>query len=166
MEAGLLGNVRQRFDAVPGRHVGNELKRSETAMATAAEKRRIQRVEPDYPVVGQLPAGNVIVADLSIVGARVEHQFPLAAGRRVRLNFSCEGETISLLCDVTRCKLQRSSGRFGVIYTSGLRFCDPPESSQKALKRVIGAFLTRRLAARKAAGSRVVSEELHAAGGR
>lgn len=122
-------------------------------MTTAAEKRRIQRVEPDYPVVGQLPAGNVIVSDLSIVGARVEHQFPLAAGRRLRLDFSCEGESLSLLCDVTRCKLQRSSGRFGVVYTSGLRFCDPPESTSKALRHVIAEFLTRRLDARKSQAS-------------
>ncbi len=135
-------------------------------MTTAAEKRRIQRVEPDYPVVGQLPAGNVIVADLSIVGARVEHQFPLAAGRRVRLDFSCEGETLSLLCDVTRCKLQRSSGRFGVVYTSGLRFCDPPESACKTLRRVIAGFVTRRLETRKGAGSQVASSEIHSASGR
>lgn len=122
-------------------------------MAASGEKRRLQRVEPDYPVIGQLPAGNVMIVDLSIVGARVEHQFPLAAGRRVRLDFGCEGESISLLCDVTRCKLQRSSGRTGVIYASGLRFCDPPESSAAALKRVITGFLVRTLAARKAARS-------------
>ncbi len=139
-------------------------------MTTAAEKQRIQRVvqrvEPDYPVVGQLPAGNVIVADLSIVGARVEHQFPLASGRRVRLDFSCEGESLSLLCDVTRCKLQRSSGRFGVVYTSGLRFCDPPESASNALKRVIAGFVTRKLKAMKNTRSQAHEPELRTASGR
>lgn len=139
-------------------------------MTMAADKQRIQRavqrVEPDYPVVGQLPAGNVIVANLSIVGARVEHQFPLAAGRRVRLDFSCEGESLSLLCDVTRCKLQRSSGRFGVVYSSGLRFCDPPESASKALKRVIAGFVTRKLEATRTTRSQAQGLELRAASGR
>ena len=113
-----------------------------------------------------MPAGNVVIVDLSIVGARVEHQFALAAGRRVRLDFACEGESISLLCDVTRCKLQRGSGRTGVVYASGLRFCDPPESSAAALKRVITGFLVRKLAARKEARSGLSQSPMAAAAGR
>ena len=113
------------------------------------EKRRIQRISPDYPVIGQLPTGNVVIVDLSIVGARVEHQFPLAAGRRVRLDFSCEGETLTLLCDITRCKLQRTGTGGGVVYSSGLRFCDVPEATAGSLRRVIAAFVSRHLAQRR-----------------
>ncbi len=119
-------------------------------MSLSKEKRRIQRVSPDYPVVGQLPAGNVIVSDLSIVGARVDHQFPLAAGRRVRLEFSCEGEKLSIVCDITRCKLQRTNANGGVVYSSGLRFCELSEESSLSLRRVIAAFVSRHLAQRKA----------------
>lgn len=127
-------------------------------MSSGIEKRRVQRVQPDYPVIGQLPAGNVIVADLSTVGARVDHQFPLAAGRRVRLEFSCEGERLSVYCDVTRCKLQRSSNKNGaIVYSSGLRFVDLDEESLKALRRVIAGFVTRHLAERKANRLRAAS---------
>ena len=119
-------------------------------MSLGKEKRRIQRVRPDYPVIGQLPAGNVIVADLSIVGSRVDHQFPLAAGRRVRLDFSCEGEKLSIVCDITRCKLQRTSANGGVLYSSGLRFCELSEETSASLRRVIAAFVSRHLAQRKA----------------
>ena len=118
-------------------------------MKPVREKRNVQRIRPDYPVVGQLPAGNVIVADLSTMGARVEHQFPLAAGRRVRLDFSCEGESLSVLCDVVRCKLQKCTSTGGVVYSSGLCFCDLPPNTASALRRVIAAFVTRAIEQRR-----------------
>jgi len=124
------------------------------------EKRRVQRVQPDYAVIGQLPTGNVIIVDLSTFGARVDHQFPLAAGRRVRLEFACEGEKISISCDVTRCKLQRSGTTNGaIVYSSGLEFVDVDAETTKALRRVIGGFVTRHLAERKASRMRAATTE-------
>jgi hypothetical protein len=120
-------------------------------MSGGNDKRIIQRIRPDYPLIGQLPTGNVIIADISMIGARVDHQFPLAAGRRVRLDFAAEGEKLSILCDVTRCKLQKSTVSGTVVYSSGLRFCDLPESMEQALRRVIAGFVTRAIAERKAA---------------
>jgi hypothetical protein len=114
------------------------------------EKRYVQRIRPDYPLIGQLPTGNVIIVDLSTVGARVDHQFPLAAGRRVRLEFSCEGERVSLFCDVTRCKLQKSNGNGSVVYSSGLRFSEISEETAAALRRVIAGFVGREIANKKA----------------
>ena len=123
-------------------------------MALSGEKRTVQRVRPDYPLIGQLPLGNVIVSDLSTIGARVDHQFPLAAGRRVRLEFACEGEKVSILCDVTRCKLQKSNGGGSVVYSSGLRFCEVPEGTAGALRRIIAGFVTRVIAEKRAKRAR------------
>lgn len=119
-------------------------------MSRSEEKRYVQRIRPDYPLVGQLPAGNVIIVDLCMVGARVDHQFPLAAGRRVRLDFACEGERISVFCDVTRCKLQKSNGNGSVVYSSGLRFSEIPDETVAALRRVIAGFVSREIASKKA----------------
>jgi hypothetical protein len=116
----------------------------------ANDKRIVQRIRPDYPLIGQLPTGNVVIIDLSTVGARIDHQFPLAAGRKVRLEFIGEGEKVSLLCDVTRCKLQRGTNGSGVIYSSGLRFCEVPEETALALRRVIAGFVTRAIAEKRA----------------
>ena len=120
-------------------------------MSRSEEKRYVQRIRPDYPLVGQLPTGNVIIVDLCTAGARVNHQFPLAAGRRVRLEFACEGERISVLCDVTRCKLQKSNGSGSVVYSSGLRFSEVSDESATALRRVIAGFVSREIASKRAA---------------
>jgi hypothetical protein len=128
-------------------------------MGADSEKRIVQRVRPDYPLIGQLPTGNVMIVDLSTVGARVEHRFPLAAGRRVRLEFMGEGEEISLLCEVTRCKLQRSVPGSSVIYISGLRFSDVPEETAASVRRVIAGFVTRALAERRALRVRKAASE-------
>jgi hypothetical protein len=133
-------------------------------MSGGNDKRIIERIRPDYPLIGQLPTGNVIIADISMIGARVDHQFPLAAGRRVRLDFTAEGEKVSILCDVTRCKLQKSSVSGKVVYSSGLRFCDLPESTELALRRVIAGFVTRAIAERKAARAAAVAAPQQAAG--
>jgi hypothetical protein len=123
-------------------------------MSPSDNKRTVQRIRPDYPLIGQLPTGNVIIVDLSTVGARVDHQFPLAAGRRVRLDFACEGEKVSLLCDVTRCKLQRGTSNGSVVYSSGLRFREVPQGAGAALRKVLAGFVTRAIAERKAVRAR------------
>ncbi|HUF18062.1 MAG TPA: PilZ domain-containing protein [Thermoanaerobaculia bacterium] len=110
------------------------------------ERRRIQRINLDQPVSGRLSGMKVTILDVSTIGARVDHTFPLARGRRLRLDFLWEDETISIHCDVTRCISPTGSG---VVkpqgYTSGLQFVEPLGPARAALLRMILAMVTRDL---------------------
>lgn len=110
------------------------------------ERRRIQRVKLSTPMTGRLSGMRVSIIDLSTTGARVEHSFPLAAGRRLRLEFPWQDESISLQCDVVRCLVQRDDG-LGTreAYSSGLKFCEPPGPSRTSLVRVITELVSRQL---------------------
>jgi hypothetical protein len=89
----------------------------------------------------------VAILDVSTVGARVEHSFPLAAGRRLRLEFPWREESITLECDVVRCQVQRAGSiAASNAYNSGLRFVEPPGTSRATLVRMITELVTREIA--------------------
>lgn len=110
------------------------------------ERRRIQRINLDHPVSGRLSGMRVTILDLSTIGARVDHTFPLVLGRRLRLDFAWEDETISIHCDVTRCLSPKGSGTVQPqVYTSGLQFIEPLGAARASLLRMILAMVTRDL---------------------
>src|SRR5258708_35535865 len=91
--------------------------------------RRVQRVPLSLPVTGRFGANQVVVVDISVLGARIEHHTPLgtAAGDTGTLSFMLEDEQITADCRVVRSRLERVSGgadgRAG--YHSRLAFLDP-----------------------------------------
>lgn len=111
------------------------------------EKRRVQRVVPDHPIQSKLSGLSVLIVDLSTVGVRIEHEFPLTAARPVRLEFAHLAEKFSLRCEVVRCKLQKSglSDTSTIVYNSGLRFIDPGEPSREGMRRLVAALVLRSL---------------------
>jgi hypothetical protein len=113
--------------------------------------RRVERVHVAQPVVARLGATEVVLVDLSVLGARVEHHTPLPGGNRARLTFELEGERIVAECRIVRSRLERFSvGSDGLtIYHSGLEFEDLPDASREALKGIIGRFLSRALEEQK-----------------
>ena len=113
--------------------------------------RRVQRVHLAHPLVARLGASQVVLVDLSLLGARIEHQMPLQAGGRARLTFHCEEEEISTDCRIVRSRLERFSvGADGLtVYHSGLEFENMTEDAKKRLKAVIGRFIARALEEQK-----------------
>src|SRR6266849_1402100 len=113
--------------------------------------RRVERVHVAQPVVARLGATEVVLVDLSVLGARVEHHTPLPSGNRARLTFEIEGERIVAECRIVRSRLERFSvGSDGLtIYHSGLEFEDLPEASRDALKGIIGRFISHALEEQK-----------------
>ncbi|HVT02825.1 MAG TPA: PilZ domain-containing protein [Thermoanaerobaculia bacterium] len=106
----------------------------------------MQRVIPDYPIPASLAGLPVSIVDLSTVGVRIEHDFPMTGGKVVRLNFAYLAEKFSLQAEVIRCKLHRSAAGDGkVAYNSGLRFSDAQEPSRETLRRLVAALLLRTL---------------------
>lgn len=120
---------------------------------TDQEKRRLQRLDLVPPSDAKLSGLGVVMLDLSTAGARVEHQFPMKAGQRGRLDFSWNGMELSLECEVVRTRLQKSTIKAGVIvYHSGLRFTDPSEGSRAQVRHVVAAMSAARTAQSSASG--------------
>ena len=113
--------------------------------------RRVQRIHLAQPIVARLGASRVVLVDVSILGARVEHHTPLVAGSHSRLSFAWEGEEVAADCRIVRSRLERFSvGADGLtVYHSGVEFESLDAPSTSTLKRMIGAHITRALEEQK-----------------
>jgi hypothetical protein len=113
--------------------------------------RRVQRIHLAQPIVARLGAARVVLVDVSILGARVEHHVPLIAGSHSSLSFTWEGEDVSADCRIVRSRLERFSvGADGLtVYHSGVEFESLEASSTATLKRIIGTHITRALEEQK-----------------
>jgi hypothetical protein len=109
--------------------------------------RRVQRVHLAQPVVARLGATPVVVVDISLLGARVEHSTPLQAGGRARLSFEWEDQEIEAECRIVRSRLERFSvGADGLtVYHSGLEFEEMTAEMKGRIKNMIGVFIARAL---------------------
>lgn len=107
------------------------------------EKRNARRIHLTEPVAASLSHFSVSLIDLSTSGARIQHDSPLAftPGKRFNLEFRCEGESFTLLCQVVRSRMEqhRTVDRKPV-YTSGVRFIDLDEPSIERLWGLIGVL--------------------------
>lgn len=111
------------------------------------EKRRIQRIQFPDPVPASIGGLGVALVDISTVGARIEHEFPLTGGRRFNLEFRLGDRRFSVQTEVVRCRLQKSvAGKDGIVYNSGLRFADPAEPSRAAVRQLVASLITGRVA--------------------
>ena len=113
--------------------------------------RRVQRVHLAQPVVARLGATQVVLVDLSVLGARVEHHMPLTAGSHARLVCDIDSERIVAECRIVRSRLERMSGGADglTVYHSGLEFDSLDESMRETLKAIIGRFISRALEEQK-----------------
>ena len=113
--------------------------------------RRVQRVHLAQPLLARLGSAQVLLVDVSVFGARVEHNVPLAAGGRATLRFQWNDEDVVAPCRIVRSRLERFSvGEDGLtVYHSGLEFESLAEETRSRLKAMIAAFLTRALQEQK-----------------
>ena len=113
--------------------------------------RRVQRVQLAQPLLARLGSARVLIVDVSLLGARVEHHMPLAAGSTASFSFTWEDEEITGQCRVVRSQLERFSvGTDGLtVYHSGLEFDEISEPVRMKLKAMIGRFVSRALEEQK-----------------
>lgn len=113
--------------------------------------RRVQRVHLAQPLVARLGSAQVVLVDLSVLGARVEHSVPLIAGALTRLTFDFEGAEMVLECRIVRSRLERFSvGSDGLtVYHSGLEFQQAEGDMRGRLKKIIGRFIAAALEEQK-----------------
>jgi hypothetical protein len=117
----------------------------------SSRTRRVQRIHLATPLVARLGTTEVVLVDISVLGARVEHHIPLPAGSSARLSFTWEDEEIVTECRIVRSRLERFSvGADGLtVYHSGLEFDDTPAQMREKLKRMLARFISRALEEQK-----------------
>ncbi len=113
--------------------------------------RRVQRIHLATPLVARLGTTQVVLVDISVLGARVEHNVPLPSGTKARLTFTFEDEEIGTDCRIVRSRLERFSvGADGLtVYHSGLEFENTPGDMKVRLKNMIARFISRALEEQK-----------------
>ncbi len=117
----------------------------------SSRTRRVQRIHLATPLIARLGTTEVVLVDISVLGARVEHHIPLAAGSHARLSFTWEYEEIVTECRIVRSRLERFSvGADGLtVYHSGLEFEGTPPQMREKLKRMLARFISRALEEQK-----------------
>ena len=105
----------------------------------------MQRVHLAQPLMARLGVTPVVLVDVSLLGARVEHSTPLQAGGRARLVFLWEDDEIAAECRIVRSRLERFSvGPDGLtVYHSGLEIEEMTEEMRARLKNMIAIFIGR-----------------------
>ena len=113
--------------------------------------RRVQRIHLATPVVARLGGIQVVLVDISLLGARIEHHVPMAAGAKARLIFNWDDEEIETECRIVRSRLERFSvGPDGLtVYHSGLEFEETSAEMKQKLKLMIATFISRALEEQK-----------------
>jgi hypothetical protein len=101
--------------------------------------------------MARLGAAQVVLVDISLMGARIEHHTSLTAGARARLAFAWGDEEIAAECKIVRSRLERFSvGSDGLtVYHSGLEFDEQDGDSKAKIKEMIARFITRALEEQK-----------------
>jgi len=122
--------------------------------------RRVQRVHLAQPLLARLGTTQVLIVDVSLLGARVEHHVPLAAGGNSAFSFKWEDHEIVSQCRIVRSRLERMSvGTDGLtVYHSGLEFEEMADDTRARLKAMIARFITRALEEQKLNARGVVPE--------
>lgn len=121
--------------------------------------RRVQRVHLAQPLLARLGSTQVLVIDVSTLGARIEHHVPLAGGNSA-FSFNWDNEEIISQCRIVRSRLERMSvGADGLtVYHSGLEFEAMTDDTRVRLKAMIGRFISRALEEQKLNARGVVPE--------
>jgi len=113
--------------------------------------RRAKRVRLFSPIGATIDGAKVTVVDISSIGARLEHGFPLTVGSHVEVAFDSdtEGTIVSVPSEVVRCKLDKSIFKDRISYTSGLRFSEPDGYEVRDLMNLVGRVVKEDLDARR-----------------
>lgn len=113
--------------------------------------RRVQRVHLAQPLLARLGSAQVLLVDISVLGARVEHHLPLVAGAVAKFSFQWGDEEIVTPCRIVRSRIERFSvGTDGLtVYHSGVEFHMTSADMRSRLKAMLAVFITRAMEEQK-----------------
>jgi len=108
------------------------------------ERREFQRLTLDTPIAGTLGSHRIRIAEIGVLGARVEHDDDLDSDS-LDLHFKYAGQEIAM-----RCQVIRTSGSF----QSGLRFVAAIGDSGDRLRDMLGILVSKEIDRRRTAPGR------------
>jgi hypothetical protein len=123
-------------------------------MAESTNKRRIDRVRLYAPISASVEGQRITVIDVSEIGARIEHPFPLSTGSATLIIFDYNDVSVGVECEVVRCKLDRSMIVGSPSYTSGVRFVSPDDPAVGILLEMLHSLVWEDLGARRKLAAR------------
>ena len=115
------------------------------------DRRRFHRLRLSKPILAVARGNNVLILDLGVAGAFLEHYGAAESGERFRLAFRWQGDDIEFECEVVRSVVVRAADKGGyTVSHTGVRFLEAIGDSAERLKDFIATFIGKVLAAQKA----------------
>jgi hypothetical protein len=105
-------------------------------MPLSFDKRNSRRLHLTRPAAAFLSGRKVSILNISEKGVGIEHDFPLVAGRSVRLEFYWGKQRLYLTCEIVRTKEKKGAKPIPV-WISGLEFRDETEESVPRLRTLV-----------------------------
>ncbi len=112
------------------------------------DQKEFQRLRLSKPILGLLNADNVLILDIGVGAAVVEHHGVLASGAPVRLLFRWKTEDVEFEGEAARSEVIRGDGSASISHTE-IRFLKPIGNSERALGNMMGSLIGEVLAAQR-----------------
>lgn len=116
------------------------------------ERRRAERIQLEQPISGHADKQAVVIVEVGLLGALIEHGSPFDVDSEARLLFSVGPKTIAIDCTVARSEIDavRSETTGAPVYRSGLEFMHAVGDSTALLRELIASHVTRMMDTHKA----------------
>lgn len=117
------------------------------------ERREYQRIRLEQPLQGRFGPTNVLILDVGLGGALLEHHANVPLGERRKLIFQWDSREISFNAELVQSKVARfaeSEGKTVPVLASNLHFLDAIGDSGRVLREMIGAEVAYALDLQKA----------------
>ena len=114
----------------------------------AGNQRSSQRLRLAKPLLGMLGSDNVLILDIGMGGALIEHHGPLAATPPVRLLFRWKTEDVEFTATPQKSEVIRGDGAASISHTE-ISFLAPVGNSEGALGDMMATLVGEVLAAQR-----------------
>ena len=114
------------------------------------DRREFQRLNLLKPILGTVNGQGVLILDIGIGGAFIEHYGQMSPGDQFRLGFVSEGASLEFVCEVRRSFVVRLASDESKVSHTGARFLQATGDSAALLEKMIASFISRILEAQRA----------------
>lgn len=117
-----------------------------------SERRRAERLKLDEHLSGTYDDQSVVILEVGLLGAQVEHKARFAEGYEGRLTFLWDEESIGVMGRIVRSEVSvaRTEASGETTYLSGIEFTATEERDANLVKQMISFMVTRSLERMKA----------------
>lgn len=114
------------------------------------DRREFQRLKLLKPILGTMNGQGVLILDIGVGGAFIEHYGQATPGEQFRLSFLWEAESVEFGCEVRRSFVARLASDDTAVSHTGARFVHPIGNAEELLEKMIASFVSRILDAQRA----------------